>query len=66
MEKYIFRFDKSYPDEGKHQSILEQHDGQECYADIPARYGLLSTVPIEFIDGYKTVAFVYELEMVSV
>ena len=64
MKKYIFRMDKSYPDDGEDNAILEAHNGMECYADISSCYGCLDTVEIKFVDGYENMAFVYELEEV--
>lgn len=64
MNKYIFRMDESYPDEGADKAILEAHNGMECYAEINPRYGWRSMVNIKFVDGYENMAFVYELEEV--
>jgi hypothetical protein len=65
MKKYIFRMDKTQPDDGAENAILEAHDGMECFAELPERYGVLDGVDVTFVDGYVNYAFVYELEEVG-
>ena len=62
MKKYIFRMDRSYPDDSSENVVLEAHDGMECFADLSNSCGLWSGAEITFNDGYKNYAFVYELE----
>lgn len=67
MAKYIFRMDRSYPDEGVDKDILESHDGKLCEADLDGQKFVtpLCTVLVRFLDGYENMAFVYELEQVN-
>jgi hypothetical protein len=64
MKKYIFRMDKTLPDDGAENVILEAHDGMECWAEISDHCGVLDGVDVTFVDGYVNYAFVYELEEV--
>ena len=61
-KKYIFRMDKSQPDDGVENVILEAHDGMECFSELSDHYGVLDGVDVTFVDGYVNHAFVYELE----
>lgn len=64
MQKYIFRLDKDDPF-GEVNTPLTAHDGTMCKAEITEAHGVMSLVDVEFEDGHKDRAFVYELEEVA-
>lgn len=64
MQKYIFRLDKHYPF-GEVNTSLAYYDGKSCKAEITEAHGVMSLVDVEFEDGRKDKAFVYELEEVN-
>lgn len=67
MDKmYIFRYDPTYPlDTEESTAQLASHNGMLCSANIDPRSPLISMTTINFQDGYKTSAFIYELEEVN-
>ena len=67
MDKmYSFRYDPTYPlDTEKDTEQLSSHDGMLCSADIDPRSPITTMTTITFQDGYKTSAFIYELEEVT-
>lgn len=62
LGKFIFRFDKSYPEDGEYNEMLNSRDGMVCKADIRPNMPLRAMTIIEFEDGYIDAAFRYELE----
>ena len=61
-EKFIFRMDKNYSDEGPDKEALEAHDGLECFGDISSTHSWRNMVNVRFADGYEARVFLYELE----
>ena len=64
MQKYIFRLDKDSPF-GEVNTPLTAYNGKNCKAEITEAHGVKSLVDVEFEDGHKDKAFVYELEEVN-